>query len=114
LLARLNLVSADLSYRDKSILARAIKREAAKRQTGEADIKAQYRALLAALRDEQTDPLAKEAFDAVIAFLENPGELVVEVRPPAPLNLLAVGALAASNPAQLRTLLGIKITAKRP
>jgi hypothetical protein len=36
------------------------------------------------------------------------------VRPPTPLNVLAVGAMAASNPAQLRTLLGIKITAKKP
>ncbi|HEY7607971.1 MAG TPA: fused MFS/spermidine synthase [Alphaproteobacteria bacterium] len=114
LLARLNLVSADLAYRDKSILGRAIKREAQRKQTDEASIRAQYRALLVGLRDQQTDPLAKEAIDAVIAFLENPGEILVEVRPPAPLNLLAIGAMAASNPAQLRTLLGIKITAKKP
>lgn len=114
LLGRLNLLSADLSYRDKSIMGRVVKREAEKRQTDEASIKAQYRALLVGLRDEQTDPLAKEAFDAVIAFLDNPGELVIEVRPPAPLNLLAAGALAAASPAQIRTLLGIKIVAKKP
>jgi hypothetical protein len=114
LLARLNLVSADLAYRDKSILGRVIKREAKRKQTDEASIRAQYRALLIGLRDEQADPLAKEAIDALIAFLDNPGELVIEVRPPTPLNVLAVGAMAASNPAQLRTILGIKITAKKP
>jgi MFS family permease len=114
LLARLNLLSADLSVRDKSILGRVIKRESQKRQTDEASIRAQYRALLTGLRDEQPEALVKEAFDAVIAFLENPGELVVEVRPPAPVNVLAIGATAVSNPAQLRTLLGIKITAKKP
>ena len=114
LLARLNLVSADLAYRDKSILGRVIKREAQRKQTDEASIRAQYRALLIGLRDEQADPLAKEAIDALIAFLDNPGELLIEVRPPTPLNILAVGAMAASNPAQLRTLLGIKITARKP
>ncbi|MBL8661754.1 MAG: fused MFS/spermidine synthase [Candidatus Odyssella sp.] len=114
LLARINLLAADLSYRDKSILARVVKREAQRKQTDEASIRAQYRALLTGLRDEQPDPLVKEVFDAVIAFIDNPGELVVEVRPPAPLNLLAIGALAASNPAQLRSVLGIKITAKKP
>ena len=114
LLARINLLAADLVYRDKSILARVVKREAQRKQTDEASIRAQYRAMLTALRDEQTDPLVKEAFDAVIAFIENPGEIAVEVRPPAPLNLLAIGALAASNPAQLRSALGIKITTKKP
>ncbi len=114
LLARINLLAADLSYRDKSILGRVVKREAQKKQTDEASIRAQYRALLTGLRDEQKDPLVKDAFDAVIAFIDDPGELVVEVRPPAPLNLLAIGALAASNPAQLRSVLGIKITAKKP
>ncbi len=114
LLARLNLLSADLSARDKSILGRAIKREAQKRRTDEASIRAQYRALLVGLRDEQPDPLVREAIDAVIVFLEKPGELVVEVRPPVALDLLAIGAMAASNPAQLRTVLGIKIAAKKP
>lgn len=114
LLARINLLAADLVYRDKSILARVVKREAQRKQTDEASIRAQYRAMLTALRDEQPDPLVKEAFDAVIAFIDNPGEIAVEVRPPSPLNLLAIGALAASNPAQLRSALGIKITTKKP
>jgi hypothetical protein len=114
LLARINLLTADLVYRDKSILARVVKREAQRRQTDEASIRAQYRAMLTALRDEQPDPLVKEAFEAVIAFIENPGEIAVEVRPPSPLNLLSIGALAASNPAQLRSVLGIKITVKKP
>jgi MFS family permease len=113
LLARINLLAADLAYRDKSILARVVKREARKKQTDEASIRAQYRAMLTALRDEQPDPLVKEAFDAVIAFIENPGEIAVEVRPPSPLNLLAIGALAASNPVQLRSALGIKIATKK-
>jgi MFS family permease len=113
-LARLNLLSADLAYRDKSILGRVVKREAQRKQTDEAAIRAQYRALLTGLRDEQQDPLVKEAFDALIAFIDNPGELIVEVRPPAPLNVLAIGALAASNPAQLRSVLGLKITVKKP
>lgn len=114
LLARLNLISADFSYRDKSLLGRVIKREAERTQTDEASIRAQYRALLVGLRDEQADALMKEAIDAVIAFLDNPGELLLEVRPPAPLNFLAIGAMAASSPAQLRTILGIKITATKP
>ncbi len=114
LLARINLLSADISYRDKSILARVVKREAQKKQTDEASIRAQYRALLTGLRDEQKDPLVKEAFDAVIAFIDDPGELLVAVRPPSPLNLLAIGGLAASDPAQLRGALGIRITAKKP
>jgi hypothetical protein len=114
LMSRLNLVSADLSIRDKSILGRVIKREALKKQTDEASIRAQYRALLQGLRDEQPDALVKDAIDAVIAFLDNPGELAVEVRPPAPINVLAISALAVSSPAQLRAVLGIKITAKKP
>lgn len=114
LLARLNLISADIAYIEKSIIGRVIKREAQKKQTDEASIRAQYRAMLTALRDEQTDPLAKEALDAVIAFIENPGQLVIEIRPPAPINLIAVGSMAMASPAQLRSLLGIKITAKKP
>jgi hypothetical protein len=114
LLARINLLSADLSVRDKSGLARVIKREAQKAQTDEASIRAQYRAMLTALRDQQPDPLVKEAFDALMAFIDNPGELVVEVRPPAPVNVLAIAGSAVSNPAALRALLGIKITVKKP
>ena len=112
--ARLNLVSADLAFKDKSLLGRLIKREAERAQSTEAAIKAQYRAQLTALRDQQTDPLARDAIDAVMAFLENPGELVVTVRPPTPLNLVAVAGLAASNAEQLRSMLGITIVAKRP
>jgi len=114
LMSRLNLISADLSIRDKSILGRVIKREAQKQQTDEASIRAQYRALLQGLRDEQPDALVKDAINAVIAFLDDPGELVVEVRPPAPINVLAISALAVTSPAQLRSVLGIKITAKKP
>jgi MFS family permease len=112
--ARLTLISADLSLRDKSIIGRLIKREAQKKQTDEAAIRGQYRAMLQALRDAETDQLVRELYDTVIAFLENPGELIVEVRPPAPMNFLAIGTLAATSPAQLRTVLGIKITYKKP
>ncbi|MCW5770789.1 MAG: fused MFS/spermidine synthase [Rhodospirillaceae bacterium] len=114
LLARLNLISADIVYTDKSIIGRVLKREAERNKTDEASIRAQYRALLVGFRDQQTDPLAKEAIDAVIAFLENPGQLVIEVRPPSPMNLIAVGSMAMASPAQLRALLGIKVTAKKP
>jgi len=108
--ARLNLISADLSFKDKSLLGRILKQQADTEKTDEGVIRARYKAMLIGLRDEQTDPLAKEAFDALMAFLEKPGELVVEVRPPTPLSLIAVGSLAAANPAQLRSILGIKIT----
>ena len=39
---------------------------------------------------------------------------VVEIRPPAPLNLMAASALFATNPAQLWSMLGFKIVAKKP
>ena len=114
LLARLSLVSADISFRDKSILGRVLKRQAQKLQIDEAAVRAQYRAVVTAMRDEQTDPLVREALDAVIAFIDDPGELLVEIRPPAPLNLMAASALFATNPAQLWSMLGFKIVAKKP
>jgi hypothetical protein len=113
-LSKLNLASADLRYRDKSLLGRVVKREAERRQTDPAAIRAQYKAMLAGLRDQQADALVKEALDAVIAFIDDPGEIVIEVRPKTPVSLMVLSALAASNPGQLREMLGIKITTKKP
>lgn len=112
--ARFNLLSADFSFKDKSLIGRIIKRQAAQEQTDEAAIRTRYTAMLKALRDEQTDALTKEALDALLAFVENPGELVVEIRPPQPLNVVILATLATAKPEQLRTILGIKITAKAP
>jgi MFS family permease len=112
--ARLNLVSADFSYRDKSLLGRLFKREAERNQSDEASVRTRWRALLLGYRQEQTDPLAKDAIDALLAFLDDPGELIIEIRPPGPINLVALGTLAAANPSSLRGLLGLKITAKKP
>jgi hypothetical protein len=114
LMAQFNLLSADLSLKDKSLIGRLLKREAEKRQTTVDAIKTEHLAALRAVRDSQTDPLVREALDAVIAFYDDPGELVVEIRPPSPLNVMAIAGVAASNPAQLRAMLGLKITTKRP
>lgn len=114
ILSKLNLASADLRYRDKSLLGRLVKREAERRQTDPAVVRAQYKAMIASLRDEQTDALVKEALEAVIAFIDDPGEIAVEVRPATPVSLMVMSALAMSNPGQLRQMLGIKITTKKP
>jgi hypothetical protein len=111
-LARLNLLSADLVWRDQSILNRLIKREAQQTKTDEASVRKQYRATLETMRNEQSDPLAKESVSALIAFLDKPGRIVAEIRPPAPVNLVAAFSVAAANPALLRGMLGIKIYAK--
>ena len=87
----------------------------ASRQGTDADsIRAQYVATLTGLLNEQKDPLTREALEALIAFVQNPGELIVEVRPPQPLSLFILASMATAKPEQLRQILGIKITAKAP
>jgi hypothetical protein len=112
MLARINIASFSLSFKDKSLVQRAIKSEAAKKKMSEQDARA---AIIAELQKEKTeaqDDVTKEFLETAAKFIANPGEITLAANPPAPVNVMGAFMMVMSNPAQLKQMLGLALTVK--
>ncbi len=108
---QVTLVGASLSFRDQSLVSRIVKAYAVERGLSEAEAHAQLLAELRAERDRQHDPMQRELIDAVARFVERPGELGIELNPPAPFPLLSL-FFSTSGGSQLKQRLGLSIAAR--
>ncbi len=111
-LARLNIVGAEIGYKDKSLVQRAIKMDAKKKNATEQQAKAAILADLAKERQQAKDDVTREFIDAAIKFLNNPGEIRLVAKPAAPANIMGAVMLAMSNPAQLKQMLGLVLSVR--
>ena len=111
-LAKIHLVGGSFSFQDKSLIARVIKAQAAKKKVSEADARAEIMKEMQEARKEAQDDFTKEAIDAGMKFLANPGTIEVRLAPPSPFNLMGGFMMAMTAPAQLKQQLGITITVK--
>jgi hypothetical protein len=112
MLAKISLVGGAVSFQDKSLIGRLIKAQAAKKKVSEADARAEILKEMQGARAEAQDEFTKEAIDAAMKFLLNPGTLEVRMAPPAPFNLMGGFMMAMTAPGQLKQQLGITITVK--
>jgi hypothetical protein len=107
ILERMTIVSGTLAFRDKSLVRRAIARQAKSSGKSEADGKSEILAMLAEQRKAAQDDLTREAIDAAIKFVMQPGEFEVALKPPQPANVMAVFGMLMAGPAALKGALGI-------
>jgi hypothetical protein len=112
LLANVNIVSAAITFKDKSLTERLIRAEAKKKQMTEAAAKAKLLEDLAEQRKKAEDDATREVLDHAAKFLRNPGQIDVLANPSQPANVMMAFAMVMSNPANLKQLLGLSITVK--
>jgi hypothetical protein len=112
LLARINIVNVSLSFKDKSLVDRAIKADAKKKNISEDAAKKAILADLQKEKQEAQDDVTKEFIDTAAKFIANPGEITLAASPPAPVNLMGAFMMVMSNPGQLKQMLGLSLTTK--
>ncbi len=112
ILARLNIVGAEIRYKDKSLVQRAIRMDAKKKNITEQQAKAAILADLAKERQEAKDDVTREFIDSAVKFINNPGEIRLAAKPSAPANIMGAVMLAMSNPAQLKQMLGLILSVR--
>lgn len=112
LLTRLNLASASIAFKDKSMVERMVRQEAKKKNMTEQAAKAKILEEMAEERAKAEDDVSKELIDAAIKFLRNPGEIEVAANPPAPANIMMAFMMIMGNRATFKQMLGLTITVK--
>lgn len=105
------LAHASLAFRDRSLVSRLLKAHAAERGISEAEALARVLADLKAERARTRDAVEREALDALIRFVEHPGEIRVAMEPERPVPLLGTVTRLFGGTAFKHTF-GIKITAR--
>ncbi|MGH6797331.1 MAG: hypothetical protein ACREDI_02970, partial [Roseiarcus sp.] len=103
-----------LRYDDASLADRALRAGAAQKGADPAA----FRQQLIALAQQQAlalgnGPAIAAAVKAVIAFLDTPHSLTVELTPPAPLTLAVLQGMAEMPPADRIALLGLTMSANQ-
>jgi hypothetical protein len=106
------LVHAKLRYKDASLAERAIKMSAADQNTDPVDYRKQLVAQVQGLGGAfgQDSPPIAAAVDAVVAFLNAPKSLTVELSPPEPVAVMALMGAQQTPPPKLATMLGLAVT----
>jgi hypothetical protein len=112
MLARLNIASAAVSFRDKSLVQRWIKAEAKKKNMSEQAAKAMILQEAAEERSKAEDDVTREILDATIKFLRNPREIELAANPPAPANIMMAFMTVIGNRSTFKQLMGLSVTAK--
>ena len=109
-----SLSHALLRYDDASLLDRGLKAFALMNNADPAAIRQQVAAMVdmraTALGDS---PAIKAVADALKAFLAEPHSLTIELAPQAPVAFTALQGLATMQPADIATLIGLKVTANK-
>jgi hypothetical protein len=112
LLTRLNLATAAITFKDKSLVERLIRADAKKKNLTEQAAKAKLLQGFAEERAKAEDDMTKEILDAAVKFLSNPGEIELAANPPAPANVMMAFMMIMSNRASFKQMLGLSISVR--
>ncbi|MGH7068001.1 MAG: hypothetical protein ACREFO_04360 [Acetobacteraceae bacterium] len=113
-LDRARLTHAVLRYQDASLVARSLKAAAADMHADPAQFRRELIAMIQARIGEFADsPALAQAAKAIIAFLDAPHSLTIELSPPTPVGLAALMNSSTMAPPELASLLGLQVTANR-
>lgn len=109
---RARLAHAVLRYRDASLIARSLKAAAMAMHADPAKFREQIVAMVRGRMSAFADsPAIAQAAKAVVAFLEEPRSLTIELAPPAPVALTTLRNSSTMAPPELASLLGLQVTA---
>lgn len=112
LLARLNIASAAIAFKDKSLVERMVRSDAKKKKMSEQAAKARMLEELAEERSKAEDDVTKEFLDAAMKFLRNPGEIELSLNPPAPANVMAAFMMVMGNRGTFKQMMGMTVSVK--
>ena len=112
LLAQLSLVSASISFKDKSLTQRLIQADAKKKGISEAEAKKKMLEELAEQKKTAADDATKEVIDLAVKFLTAPGTIEVVASPSAPANVMATFMALMGSPGTLKQMLGLTMAVK--
>ena len=112
LLAQLSVVSAAITFKDKSLTQRLIAADAKKKGMSEADAKKKMLEELAAQKKEAQDDATKEVIDLAVKFLNSPGTVELIAQPSAPANVMQVFMGLMASPAEVKKMLGLTFAVK--
>jgi hypothetical protein len=105
--------TVELSYADKSLVRRAIAFAAKEQGTTPAAIVADARRALEAEAKSAKGNVTREAIRSIVAFLENPGRIVLRVAPSQPIGMNELEALG-DDPDLIAKALNLKVVAEAP
>jgi len=112
LLAQLSLVSASISFKDKSLTQRLIQADAKKKGISEAEARKKMLEELAEQKKTAQDDATKEVIDLAVKFLTTPGTIEVVASPSAPANIMATFMALMGSPGTLKQMLGLTMAVK--
>jgi len=112
LLAQLSLVSASISFKDKSLTQRLIKVDAKKKGISEDEAKKKMLEELAEQKKQAQDDATKEVLDLAVKFLSSPGVVELVASPSSPANVMATFMALMGSPGTLKEMLGLTIAVK--
>ncbi len=113
MLAEATFASGTIRFQDMGIVDRLIDFQALQEDKAPEDVRAEIQAQLLASRAEMAaSPLALEAMDALLAFVESPGSITVAANPTEPVPVSQVLVAAQINPALLLEILNLRVSAQ--
>lgn len=108
------LTHAVVSYQDASLVARSLKAAAANMHADPGHFRRELITMVDGRISEFSDsPALAQAAKAMIAFLDAPHSLTIELSPPTPVGLATLMKSSTMPPPELASLLGLKVTANR-
>jgi hypothetical protein len=112
LLAQLSIVSAAISFKDKSLTERLVRADAKKKNISEAEAKKKMLDELAEQKKTAQDDATKEVLDLAVKFLTKPGVVELAANPSAPANVMATFMALMGSPGTIKQMLGLTIAVK--
>lgn len=108
---QVTLAHASLSFRDRSLVSRLLKAYSADRGISEAEALQRVLRDLRAERQRTRDSVEREGLDALIRFVEHPGEIRLAMEPERPVPLLGTVTRFFGGTA-FKDTFGLRITAR--
>jgi hypothetical protein len=103
-----------LRYRDTSLLERAFRLAAATTHADPHALREQMIARVQHLANQfVNNPAAAHDAKAIVAFLQDPHSLAIELSPAKPLDLATVRSAEDMDPSDVASLLGLRVTANQ-
>lgn len=111
-LMNITIRSLSVSFRNESIVERALDMQAREQGTTREALKAQQLALLPAILENLQNPaFARKVEAAIRRFMDNPKQLTIRAAPPTPLPAAQIFGMAMMMPAAIVTMLNLDVAA---
>ena len=105
------LIGASAGFQDRSLVSKLLKAYAARKRISEADALSRVLRDLRYDRDQARDAFEREAFEALLRFIERPTEIRLALEPKQPVPLLSA-AMSVMSGRSLKDTFGLRLAAR--